>query len=303
MLPLLEFQDSLKKIVKGQDEAINKLSTTIYKYLIKQFSQDQGLYFEGATSMLLVGQSGVGKTYLIKQAAKLSNLHMIEINAKSITQEGWSGKSFIDMVKSKTNAWHNVDGGIIFIDEFDKICVPNASSTDDDVNYHIQSSILKYVEGMDAGFLDFNKCLFVFAGAFVDLDINKAIQKEIGFNGANKDSSETLNKALIKYGLIEELAGRIQEKIVLNKLDKQIYLDLLDTPTFYSQLWKEALLKLDISLDLDYNKLIEEAEETNLGVRGLISAVEDQVTRQMLTESHQIDLDKFSPLYIKPEKN
>ncbi len=299
MIKLSDYQQRLKEIVKGQDNAIDTITTTIYKYLMKLYSRDQGIYFEGASSLLLVGDSGVGKTYLIKQAAKLSGLSMMEINAKSICQEGWHGKSFLEMVKNQTSNW-KYDGGIIFIDEIDKLCMKNESSNNDDVNYHIQAGLLKYIEGMQTDWIDFNKCLFVFAGAFVGLDIGKEPQKEIGFHTPIAEEKKHLNEALTKFGMLEELAGRIQEKVILNKIDTRVFRDLLQTETFCLTQWTETLKKMDISLLVDYTSLIEEAQKSNLGVRGLIQAVEAEVTRAINQELHKVDLEKYSPLYCPP---
>lgn len=298
---LSDFKHQLKQVVKGQDEAVDVISTTLYKYLMKAYSRDHGIRFEGGTSLLLLGDSGTGKTYLMKQAAKLSNITMVELNAKSIVQEGWGGgKNFLEQIKQSRLSVHGISGGIIFIDEFDKLASINISSRGEDVNYQIQAGLLKYIEGMDTDFgVDFNDCLFVLAGAFVGLEYNKPQTTKIGFNPDTRVEKEHLNEALSKYGMLDEMIGRVQDKVVLNKITHEVYCELLETPTFCLNSWTNALKKMDITLQPDYASLIAQAEESKLGVRGLIQAVEKLVAETMNKNEAEIDLEKYSPLYTK----
>ncbi len=305
MLSLTEFQKNVKEYIIGQEASVNIVTTTIYKYLLKLSVRDFGFYFEGSTSLLLVGGSGCGKTYITKKAAQICKLPFIELNAKSISQEGWSGKSFVSLVG---DAIHDIEytsgrkchGGIIFIDEFDKLLLPNFCSGGDDVNMHLQATLLKYIEGMRLDLksrsIDTNEWLFIFAGAFIGLDIKP--DQLIGFHNKGKDI-KPVNAALIKFGMLPEIAGRIQEVAMLRELSATDYKKVLNSPHGALAKWTGALEKLDIKFKVSHTKLIRAAIESNLGMRGLIQAVERAVTQTINKNLHEFDLEKLSPLYTR----
>lgn len=302
MINLKEFQAALNKRVIGQEDAVKTITTSIFKYIMKLNARDFGCFFTGATSLLLVGPSGSGKTYIAQQAADIIDIPYIEINSKSISQEGWHGKSFLDLIdtglhQARFDFQRQVYGAIIFIDEFDKLCMPNISSGKDDVNYHLQATLLKYIEGMNVqllrSHLDFNKCLFILGGAFVGLELKTP--KLIGFHDhVNKDV--LLTEALIKFGVLPELAGRLQEFSLLNKLTRDDYIKILNSEHFSLFKWKLTLAKLGLTLDYDIDFLIQYAEKTELGARGLHQAVEFLVTEFINKNIDTLDLEKFTVL-------
>lgn len=311
MLSLLKFQEKLKQTVKGQDNAVKVVTTCIYKYLLKLHARDKGLFFTGGTNVLLHGQSGAGKTFIVKKAAEVFEIPIFEINAKSICQEGWSGKSFMTLLNDcfyeYTSATNKTPtGGIIFIDEIDKILGFNSSTTGD-ANFHIQVGLLKYIEGMETTSkskqIDFNNYMFVFAGAFSDMEKQHAKKPDIGFSSEpEEETKEEFLKEIIKYGMLPEFAGRIQEYCRLNNITEEIYTDILENnKDFCSVYWKELLECLDIDLKPNNKILIEKANASNLGVRGLIQAVEDLITQTIHDNIDKVDLEKFSPLYSRKE--
>jgi ATP-dependent Clp protease ATP-binding subunit ClpX len=310
MKTLQEFQEIIKKTVKGQDNAVNRLSTVFYKYLLKLYGRDYGCYFEGATSILLIGESGSGKTFLIKQASQLLNIPMIELVATSIAKDGgWAGESFTKQVAAAlTLLPSDTSGAIIFIDEFDKLLQKNHTSHGDDFNKLIQQDLLKYIEGIttevkDSYFksgmtIDFNKCVFVFAGVFDGL-YEKS--NSIGFLTENQENKEKiLDAQLMKLGLIQELCGRIQEKIELNKIDDNVYKEILENEEFVLYKWREVLKRLDISIEIDYDKAIQEARKSDLGVRGLINYVEKEVSLILQNNIEKVNINQLNPLSYKP---
>ncbi len=300
------FQDELKKTIVGQDQAVNVITTVIYKYLLKLHGRDFGLHFNSSTTLLLLGDSGVGKTFIIRSAAELTGLPFIELNAKSVCQEGWAGKSFIDMLEAELRRYPDgIKGGIIFLDEFDKMCTPNISSKGEDVNQSIQASILKYVEGFklnDHTRVNTKNFLFVFAGAFVDL-IKKENAK-IGFVEEKKPklTLQLLTESLINYGMLPEFAGRIQEFCILNKLTRKDYKQILQNKEFNLYKWNALLEKLDIQIKHLEDDLLDRAVKAKLGVRGLLQAVEELVTHTINKNIEEFDLNKLNPLYTKPLK-
>lgn len=307
MSNLKDFQQKVKQTVIGQDKAVDVVTATIYKYLLKLYGRDFGLHFNSSTTLLLLGNSGVGKTFIVREAADICGLPFIELNGKAICQEGWAGRSFIQLLEVELLMYpQNLKGGIIFIDEFDKIIVPNFSSHGDNVNHEIQSSILKYVEGsilrLTGTTIDTSKFLFIFAGAFNDL-IKKEAAK-IGFETEEQKQITlgTLTEALINYGMMPEFAGRIQEYCTLNKLTKKDYKQLLKNKEFTLHKWIELLKKLDINFKYVEKQVIDRAVKANLGVRGLIQSIEELVTKTINTNIDQIDLNKLDPLYVPMKK-
>jgi len=130
MKSLIELRKTLKQKVLGQDKSIDKFCTIYYKYLIKKYAPDFACEFNSSTICLFIGNSGVGKTYLVREAAKIFNIPIIELNSKAICQEGWSGKSFLNLIEEEciklNSSIQKIDFNriIIFIDEFDKFVTP-----------------------------------------------------------------------------------------------------------------------------------------------------------------------------------
>jgi len=313
-LKLKEVQEELQKYVIGQDQGCNEATASVFKYLLNLISRDYGNQNLTPHTLLITGSTGTGKTYIIKTLAKLLDIYLIEINAKSISQEGWHGTSFKKLLtEALFEQPANTKGGIIFIDEFDKMLTPNISSGNDDVNFHLQSSLLKYIEGFDVQVNHYNwvntsAYMFVFAGAFSSLKLEDNVN--IGFleGKSQKDKSKRQKylDAFIEYGMLPEVAGRIKDFISLNKLTHQDYKDILLGENFNGQLWQEMLARLDIEsyiTDTKADKMVEAALDLNLGVRGLYQILEDYITTLMLEHKEKVDLNKFSPLYVPPLNN
>lgn len=307
MLPLNLLQQRMKLRVIGQDQAVDDLCTIMYKWRIKMFAKDFGQYFTGSTSALLLGDSGCGKTWLTRQLAEINDIPFIEINAKSICQEGWHGKSFSTLLEEGVREQSQLFGykiseGIIFVDEFDKMLIKNITSGGDDNSRHLQAGILKYIEGLELGggfqYVNTNNYLFIFAGAFTNLEIKPPTL--IGFDTENTEE-HSMTEALIKFGMLPEIAGRIQATLKLNQITDETYKQILASEHFCLNMWKTTLKKLDIHLTYDEDALIAYARRTELGVRGLIQAVEKVVTDAMNKNVDEVDVEKFSPLYVRKQ--
>lgn len=312
MLSLIKMQQELKEIVKGQDAICDSLCLLIYKYLIRAHAHDHGCYFEHPLSALLCGKTGCGKTYTLQTLASICNLPFYEINSKSISQEGWYGTSFLDLlIKSGFEK-----PGIIFLDEFDKLALKN-DSTHGDVSVQIQASILKYIEGYNPpeqtvtkdGYkkllkFNFHKCIFFFSGAFTSIYESKA-QTFIGFLNQQQQKSslkETAIEEFAKAGVLPEVLGRVHEFYFLNDVTEDVFYSVLYSDDFiytnYIILFKKLGINLAVSFDSD--RAIQEAIKANLGVRGLVQSVESQVSEIMSNHINDINLDKFSPFSIYP---
>jgi len=319
MFSLQQYQNFIKEIIKGQDKAVNEISTVIYKYLIKLHMRDKGIYFNNPTTALLTGNTGVGKTFLAKTAAEIMSIPFIEINCKSISQEGWAGTSFKDLVINSIKEYQSnlpvlqrsITGGILLLDEFDKILKANTSSGGDNSNYHIQVGLLKYLEGYKLtdtpiqhsniythGFkledISLNKFTILFAGAFTGLTTD--IKSEIGFD--KTPSKISMIDALIDFGMLPELAGRIQNHIKLKELTFDDFDGILQTEDFIYNKWLKALQYFNIDLSVNNNQdLIIRSLNRNLGVRGLIQEIEELVNNNINNNVELMDLEKLSIFY------
>lgn len=306
MKPLKEIQDEVKTRVIGQDNAVDVVTSSIYKYLIKLHARDIGCYFKHASSLLLTGDSGSGKTHIVQEVADLLELPFFEINGKSIVQEGWSGMSFKELLEiqiknlENKHRGHYFRGGIIFIDEFDKIITAQSASSSDNINLHIQASLLKYIEGGELVLKDriiqMDKCLFILAGAFVGLKQDTK-KENVGFINTSDNTDFNLTKALINYGMLPELAGRIQEHCTLNQLTKQNFYDILKSQKSIFSTWATIFKKFDLEFIVNEHNIVDYAVEQKLGARGLIQAIEKEATDLINNNKDNIDLDKFSVLY------
>lgn len=304
------FQEELKKHVKGQDKAVNELSTVFFKHLIKLYSRDFGIRFPTPTTVLIRGDTGVGKTYSVKIAAQLLKLPFVEIDTYDLSSGGsWQGTAITEAIQDgllleQERLNRTLNGGVIFLDEFDKITETSITSKGDDYNRRIQISLLKLIEGGSISFrgrrIPLSNFMFVLAGSFSALKYSKELEKPtIGF-GSEATKQQSFVDAVVEFGLMKEIAGRIQEYIELESIEDSIYKRiLLNTDGSLLFDWTTTLKKLGIDVDVNANTdtLVKQAIETKLGVRGLHQAVEALVTERLNAELHQVDLDKFLPTY------
>jgi endopeptidase Clp ATP-binding regulatory subunit ClpX len=207
-------------------------------------------------NIIMVGPSGCGKTEIMRVLSKILPVPISFFDSSDVTQSGWKGdKKIKDSVKdlllktnnNKTEAEH----GIIFLDEFDKMCRPSITAHGENVSVHIQGEVLAMIEGCEVE-IDINGeasmmpmkelmntsgILFVCAGAFDGIEdiVKKERNKTagIGFNSAMKDTDiqitakDITKEMLIKFGITPELAGRLTITTALNKLTKEDMLNIL----------------------------------------------------------------------------
>lgn len=283
---LKEIRDRLNKIVFYQSELIDVLSLCMIRHGLKINCRDEELS-STPNNLLIVGNTGTGKTFSVKQICKMTKYPYIEINAKSICQEGWHGKSFLDLMREGLNPYLNDDlrlYPVILVDEFDKFCKPSDSSSHADIHEILQSTILKYVEGFifehKQIYFDTSKFCFIFSGSFTGL--LKEGKKNIGFQEhISTTSPSDLTTKLLHFGIIPEVMGRITRLIKTNDITEQVYRDILCNPEFISNRWFRYLKErgIDRTQEPNYSAIITEAVEKNLGVRGLIQGLEIEIDR------------------------
>ncbi len=296
--------NEIKKYVIGQDEAVEQIVTFFFNYLLFHYSKDimPNLHIQHAPIALLIGESGSGKTHLIKTLANLTGCQLIEINSKSISQEGWHGTSFkehlIHAVQESPKHLDNSIYKIVFIDELDKICIPSYDSKGGNHSFQIQSSILKYLEGFKISTpelsIDLSKYCFILASNFQEIR-NKRVSElnSIGFKNHSKLVKNRLNQELEETGMIPELLGRISNIIELNKLTKTEYKAILYSENMFYMQYKKLLNRFSIKLELSDDEIdimLDKILNLNIGVRGLIQELTKVLNNVLYSNIAQLEI-------------
>lgn len=208
------------KMRHHQKWALNELSDSLLK----------------PSKILLVGDSGTGKSMLVDVASWIMNFPFVRIDATQLmptgNDSGINQKQFKKLVTEEAKIWmqarqdrgytHSLEGVIdqmaVFIDEADKLC--NAFESSGNWNKHVQSNFLSIFDSYDWG----QGITYIFAGAFSDMEGSSSV-KRFGFSHDNyTDSAEDiLDDRIIKHGLIPELVGRLTAIVELDKFNKEDY--------------------------------------------------------------------------------
>ena len=336
LLKPLEIIDHLDQYVIGQDDAKKVLSVAVYNHykrlLYKQSKDDVEIE---KSNVILVGETGTGKTLLAKSIAKLLNVPFCIADATVLTEAGYVGED-VESILSRLlqSADYDVkaaEQGIVFIDEIDKVArkSDNPSITRDVSGEGVQQAMLKLLEGAVVSVppqggrkhpeqkmvqVETKNILFICGGAFDGIDkiIERRVKTQaIGFNtnDDNHYSSENIlsfvNQLDIKkYGLIPELIGRFPVLTYLNPLDEKSLLLILTEPKNALIKQYKKLFEIDgIELDLEQevlNYIVEKAVELKLGARGLRSICEAILTDAMFeAPSNEAKTMKITLSYAK----
>lgn len=310
-----EIKDYLDQYVIGQENAKKALAVAVYNHYKRIVSCDELSTNDvelQKSNILIVGPTGVGKTFLAQTLAKMLNVPFAIADATSLTEAGYVGEDveniLLRLIQAADGDISKAERGIIYVDEIDKISrkSDNPSITRDVSGEGVQQALLKILEGTIASVppqggrkhphqefiqIDTSHILFICGGAFGGLDkiIEQRLNKKvIGFDREDKSKAERIKNDILqhlqpqdlhKYGLIPEIIGRLPVIVTLSDLDEEALMDILTVPKNALTKQYKYLFELDnVILEFEDEALkaiAKKAIERKTGARGLRAIVED----------------------------
>lgn len=283
-----QLEKELNEQLIGQPELTRAVADFLFYHVLRQLHPELP-----QRPLLISGPSGNGKTEVWRVASRLYGdlLPIRIIDGSGISCEGWSGNFKVSTYMDETIT----KGGILVVDEFDKLVKPRHNSRGENVSMDIQAEFLKLLEGEYSiekergnGELTSQKMGFVLVGAFEELREKKLRSKadapRIGFCPeatvcTAKEVDTITDEDLIRYGVMPELVGRVAAKCTVAELDEQAYLQILRSP--HSRVTQiEKVLSCygaqtgDVLTEEDLRQLIAASKRNRTGVRWVSAQVE-----------------------------
>ncbi len=323
-----QIKEFLDQYVIGQEEAKKHIAVAVHNHYKRLRHKNNNDIEIDKSNIILVGETGTGKTLLAKTIAKFLNVPFTIVDATVFTEAGYVGEDVESMLSRLLQACdfdvEAAERGIVYIDEIDKIARKNdnPSITRDVSGEGVQQAMLKILEGSEVQVppqggrkhpeqklvkVNTKNILFISGGAFSGIDkiIEKRMNKsQIGFNHETKEQIDEDNilrhvthQDLKNFGLIPELIGRLPVLTYLERLDEDALVEILTKPKNalvkqYKALFDMEGVKLTITPD-SFKYIAEKAIEFKLGARGLRTILETILTDAMYEIPSQKDIKEL----------
>lgn len=238
----IDILSELDDYVDGHTQAKKSLISLINRSKIRHHQKwVEGIHKDFLLTphkLLIIGQSGTGKTHMVESLQSILDFPLIRLDATKLNPTGASGgvkeESLRRMIYKKAEEWceikrgyyHSTEGTVdqmvVFVDEIDKLGQSFESSGN--WNTHVQANFLTMFDNKE----EFAGVSFIFAGAFTDITKNENVKSSIGFTkSAHVDAHGEIDEQVVKAGLLPELVGRMTNIVQLDKFTTESYYKIL----------------------------------------------------------------------------